>query len=92
MPRYVHCKCQGFSLGFSSVHKVLQGSYNLCKGFTEKCCEENPTKGFPRVLYLVHGHIFRWRHGKLSDVTREIEMTSTQETVHFSFDLQQITE
>ena len=49
-------------------------------------------KGFPRVLYLVHGHIFRWRHGKLSDVTCEIEMTSTQKTVHFSFDLQQIAE
>ena len=46
----VHCKCQGFSLGFSSVHKVLQGLYNLCKGFTDKCLEENPIKGFPRVL------------------------------------------
>ena len=89
----LHCKCQGFSLGFSSVHKVLQGLYKIVRVLQTNAWRK--TLGFYRALYLVHVHIFRWRHGiagKESDVTREIEMTSTQKSVYFSFDLQQITE
>ena len=94
----IHCKCLGFSLGFLQYIRFYRGCTTFVRVLQTNAWRKTLVRvflGFYRALYLVHGHIFRWRHGiagKESDVTREIEMTSTQKSVYFSFDLQQITE